>query len=108
MAEVRRGDGAVGDIGRDPAGPEIERDPPLYRGRGDPVLRSSGNHGRAGEQPGRSQLLEWSMEEVNYVKHLNGVFRQFARDSRLNPTHISLYMALFQLWNINYFQAVIF
>lgn len=48
------------------------------------------------------------MEEVNYVKHLNGVFQQFARDSRLNPTHISLYMALFQLWNFNYFQAVFY
>ncbi|WP_335965141.1 hypothetical protein [Galbibacter sp. PAP.153] len=37
--------------------------------------------------------------EVNYIKHLNGVFDVFAADSRLNPTHISLYMALFQLWN---------
>lgn len=26
-----------------------------------------------------------------------------AKDSRLNPTHISLYMALFNLWNINRF-----
>ena len=43
------------------------------------------------------------MPEINYIKHLNGVFRQFSVDTRLNPTHISLYMALFQLWNFNRF-----
>jgi hypothetical protein len=31
------------------------------------------------------------------------VYEVFANDSRLNPTHISLYMALFQCWNRNYF-----
>lgn len=40
---------------------------------------------------------------MNYIKHLNAVFQQFSMDSRLNPTHISLYMALFQYWNINRF-----
>ena len=45
------------------------------------------------------------MEKINYIQHLNGVFGQFAMDSRLNPTHISLYMALFQLWNINFFDS---
>nr|WP_103864825.1 hypothetical protein [Aquimarina sp. I32.4] len=45
---------------------------------------------------------------MNYIKHLNGVFQQFAKDSRLNPTHISLYMALFQYWNINRFPKVFF
>lgn len=44
------------------------------------------------------------METINYIKHLNGVFEQFSRDSRLNPTHISLYVALFQLWNNNFFK----
>jgi len=39
------------------------------------------------------------METVNYIKHLNTVFSAFAKDNRLNPTHISLYLALFQLWN---------
>jgi len=39
------------------------------------------------------------MQQINYIKHLNGVFFQFSKDSRLNPTHISLYVALFQLWN---------
>lgn len=39
------------------------------------------------------------MSEVNYIQHLNAVFEQFQKDNRLNPTHISLYLALFQLWN---------
>jgi len=43
------------------------------------------------------------MKQINYIKHLNGVFHQFSKDSRLNPTHISLYIALFQLWNYNRF-----
>lgn len=43
------------------------------------------------------------MESINYIKHLNGVFEQFTKDSRLNPTHISLYVALFQLWNTYHF-----
>jgi len=42
--------------------------------------------------------------EINYIAHLNGVFGQFAKDGRLNPTHISLYMALFQLWNYKLFR----
>ena len=43
------------------------------------------------------------MEQVNYITHLNGVFHQFSKDCRLNPTHISLYMGLFQIWNHNRF-----
>ncbi len=45
---------------------------------------------------------------MNYIKHLNGVFQQFAKDGHLNPTHISLYMALFQFWNINRFPETFF
>lgn len=44
------------------------------------------------------------MEDINYIKQLNGVFEQFSKDSRLNPTHISLYVALFQIWNNNFFK----
>ena len=40
---------------------------------------------------------------MNYIKHLNGVLNQFSKDNRLNPTHISLYIALFQFWNYNRF-----
>ena len=43
------------------------------------------------------------MQKVNYIKHLKGVFIQFSKDNRLNPTHISLYVALFQIWNRNRF-----
>ncbi|MEZ4780634.1 MAG: hypothetical protein R2816_03290 [Flavobacteriaceae bacterium] len=43
------------------------------------------------------------MEQINYIKHLNAVFLQFSKDSRLNPTHISLYVPLFQLWNNYHF-----
>jgi hypothetical protein len=43
------------------------------------------------------------MEQINYIKHLNAVFLQFSKDGRLNPTHISLYVALFQLWNTYHF-----
>jgi hypothetical protein len=42
--------------------------------------------------------------EVNYIQHLNAVFKSFQEDSRLNPTHISLYLALFQLWNHHRFR----
>src|SRR5690606_34502244 len=48
------------------------------------------------------------MKKINYIKHLNGVFHQFSKDNRLNPTHISLYVALFQLWNTNRFAEVFF
>ena len=43
---------------------------------------------------------------MNYIKHLNKVFEKFAQDHRLNASHISLYMALFQLWNYNRFPEV--
>lgn len=45
---------------------------------------------------------------MNYIKHLNAVFRRFSQDPRLNPTHISLYMALFQLWNMNRFSSIFY
>ncbi|HEY9168480.1 MAG TPA: hypothetical protein VIN72_03245, partial [Lutibacter sp.] len=40
---------------------------------------------------------------MNYIKHLNAVFLQFSKDNRLNPSHISLYIALFQIWNYSRF-----
>ncbi|HEU4790761.1 MAG TPA: transcriptional regulator [Flavobacterium sp.] len=41
---------------------------------------------------------------MNYIKHLTGFFDKIIQDSNLNPTHISLYMALFQFWNVNRFK----
>ncbi|MGV8816020.1 MAG: hypothetical protein ACOH2D_18125 [Gelidibacter sp.] len=43
------------------------------------------------------------MTEVNFIQHLKAVFLLFAKDNRLNPTHISLYLAFFQIWNHNRF-----
>jgi hypothetical protein len=40
---------------------------------------------------------------MNYIKHLTAVMEFFERDDRLNPTHISMYMALFQYWNFSRF-----
>lgn len=41
---------------------------------------------------------------MNYIKHLTGFFEKVALDRTLNPTHISLYIALFQFWNCNRFR----
>lgn len=41
---------------------------------------------------------------MNYIKHLTGFFEKVADDRQLNPTHISLYMSLFQFWNCNRFK----
>jgi len=41
---------------------------------------------------------------MNYIKHLSCFFNKIVHDTDLNPTHVSLYMALFQSWNINRFQ----
>lgn len=41
---------------------------------------------------------------MNYIKHLTGFFDKVAQDRTLNPTHISLYIALFQFWNCNRFK----
>jgi len=40
---------------------------------------------------------------MNYIKLLNAAFSTFYFDDRLNPTHISLYMGLFQEWNSSRF-----
>lgn len=40
---------------------------------------------------------------MNYIKHLTGFFDKIVNDKSLNPTHISLYIGLFQFWNINRF-----
>ena len=41
---------------------------------------------------------------MNYIKHLTGFFDRVSKDRVLNPTHISLYIALFQFWNCNRFK----
>ena len=41
---------------------------------------------------------------MNYIKHLTAFFEKVSQDYDLNPTHISLYVAMFQSWNYNRFQ----
>lgn len=41
---------------------------------------------------------------MNYIKHLSGFFDRLSEDQRMTAYHISLYLALFQLWNLNRFQ----
>ena len=41
---------------------------------------------------------------MNYIKHLTGFFDKVIQDDRLNPTHISLYVSLFQFWNVQRFK----
>ena len=41
---------------------------------------------------------------MNYIKHLTGFFNKINNENDLNPTHISLYLALFQCWNVNRFK----
>ena len=41
---------------------------------------------------------------MNYILQLSGFFQKVAADNRLNPTHVSLYMAIFQFWNSERFQ----
>lgn len=41
---------------------------------------------------------------MNYIKHLTSFFDKLVHDYDLNPTHVSLYISLFQFWNLNRFE----
>ncbi|WP_225875115.1 hypothetical protein [Flavobacterium bernardetii] len=41
---------------------------------------------------------------MNYIKHLTAFFEKVSQEPDLNPTHISLYLAIFQSWNSKRFQ----
>ena len=41
---------------------------------------------------------------MNYIKHLNGFFERLSNDQRMTAYHISLYLVLFQFWNLSRFQ----
>ncbi len=45
-----------------------------------------------------------SNSSVNYIKHLTEVFSRFSSEDKLSAYHISLYVSLFQIWNMNRFQ----
>ena len=40
---------------------------------------------------------------MNYIKHLTSVCFKITEDDRLNSSHVSIYLALFQIWNSNRF-----
>jgi hypothetical protein len=41
---------------------------------------------------------------MDTIRHLTGFYGKAANDAALHPTHISLYMALFQFWNCSQFK----
>lgn len=41
---------------------------------------------------------------MNYIRHLNGFFKELEEDERMTPYHISLYLSCFRLWNLNRFK----
>lgn len=41
---------------------------------------------------------------TNYIRHLNAFFAQVRKENRLQANHVSLYLALFQIWNYHRFQ----
>lgn len=41
---------------------------------------------------------------MNYIKHLAGFFDRVAKDDRLGPLHVSMYVSLFQFWNASHFR----
>ena len=45
---------------------------------------------------------------MNYIKHLTGFFEKIKSDPDINPSAISIYMAIFQIWNHNRFQSPIY
>ncbi len=45
--------------------------------------------------------------DVNFIAHFNGWIAKVQNDNRLNTTHICLYLALFQFWNLNRFRTPI-
>ena len=45
---------------------------------------------------------------MNYIQHLNGIFKQFDKQENLRAYHISLYLALFRSWNEKLFPEIIF
>ena len=41
---------------------------------------------------------------MNYIKHLSAFFELAADDNRLNSSHVSMYLAIFQFWNAHRFE----
>lgn len=41
---------------------------------------------------------------MNFIKHFLGWMDKLSSDARLTPHHVSLYITLFQFWNLNHFR----
>lgn len=41
---------------------------------------------------------------MNHIKHLTGFYNKSNQDPTITPSHISIYLALFQRWNLNRFK----
>lgn len=41
---------------------------------------------------------------MNFIKHFLGFINKLTTDDRLTPHHVSLYITLFQFWNLNHFR----
>lgn len=41
---------------------------------------------------------------MNYIQHLNQFLKKVEKNEAVRPTHISLYLSLFHLWNQHHFQ----
>jgi hypothetical protein len=41
---------------------------------------------------------------MNYIRHLTAFYDKLATDERFTSAHVSLYLALFQCWNMNHFE----
>lgn len=57
--------------------------------------------------PNKGRISLFTLKTMNYLKHLTEFFDRTILDKSINPTHISLYMVLFQFWNINQFKSPI-
>jgi hypothetical protein len=45
---------------------------------------------------------------MNYIHQINAFYEKVHKDDRIRPTHITIYMALFQVWNETRFSDCIF
>ena len=48
------------------------------------------------------------MSDINYISHLNQFFVKIQSDTKMNTTHVSMYMALFYHWNKARFSSEFF
>ncbi|MEP0367346.1 MAG: hypothetical protein ABJN36_17620 [Cyclobacteriaceae bacterium] len=65
------------------------------------ILRGYGSKTKDNEGPIRPL---GDQEPMNFIKHYLSVMNKITEDNRLHATHVSLYISLFTLWNLNRFE----